>query len=122
MDVRGQVPFLRLLIPIALGILFIQNTSYSGDLILIGILGVVLIVFSFFKSKEVCYSLRWMFGAGLMLSLFFFSTQYYKHFNEFSSYNFPQKECAYIGEVLDTPQQKKRSVACEVQLNYPINK
>ena len=122
MDVRGQVPFLRLLIPIVVGILFIHNISCSANLSLIGILGIALIIYSFFKSKESCYSLRWIFGAGLTLSLFFFSTQYYNHFNEFSSYNFPQKECSYIGEVLDIPQQKKRSIACEVQLNYPVNK
>lgn len=122
MDVRGQVPFFRLLVPIIGGILFVYYISYSSYLLLIGIIGVILIIFSFFKSKKTDYSLRWMFGAGLILSLFFFSTLYYNHFIEISSYTFDQKECSYIGEVLDLPQQKKRSIAIEVQLNYPVNK
>lgn len=122
MDVRGQVPFLRLLIPIVMGILFIHNKSSSVNLFFIGISGLILMLFSFFKSKETYFSLRWVFGAGLMLFLFFFSTQYFQHFNELSSYNFPQEDCSYIGEVLDIPQQKKRSLACKVQLNYPVNK
>lgn len=122
MDVRGQVPFFRLLIPIIGGILFVYYISYSNSLLLIGIIGVILIIFSFFKSKKTNYSLRWMFGAGLMLSLFFFSTLYYKHFTEISSYTFDQEERSYIGEVLDLPQQKKRSIAIEVQMNYPVNK
>lgn len=122
MDVRGQVPFLRLLIPVVLGILFSNFTPYSGNLLFVGIVGVILVLFSFFKSKRTSYSLRWVFGAGLMLSLFFLSTQYFNHFKDLSSYNFPQQECSYLGEVLDLPQQKKRSVACEVQMTYPVSK
>lgn len=122
MNARGQVPFLRLLIPIILGILYVNFKQYSSSLLFVGILGVALVLFSFFQSSKTSYSLRWMFGAGLMLFLFFFSAQYFQYYKEFSSYNFPQTEYSYIGELLDFPQQKKRSVVCEVELTYPENK
>ena len=122
MNIRGSVPFLRLLIPITLGILHVNFMQYSRNLLFTGIVGIALILFSFFQSTKTHYSLRWMFGAGLMLFLFFFSAQYFQHYKELSSYNFPQEECSYIGELLDFPQPKKRSVACEVLLTYPVNK
>ena len=122
MDVRGQVPFLRLLIPLIVGILFSRFISSYVGLSIIGILGVTLIFFSFFKSSKRSYSRRWFFGLGLMLFIFFFSTQYFRHFKEFSSYTFPQEKCSYIGEVMEIPQKKKRSIACEVKLIYPVNK
>ena len=46
----------------------------------------------------------------------------YQYRLEQISYNFPQIPVSYIGEVLDLPQQKPRSVACEVQLTYPVDK
>ncbi len=122
MNLRGQVPFLRLLFPFVVGILFSRFISYSVDLHYIAILGIILILFSFFKSRKTCYTLRWVYGAGLMLCLFFFSTQYFRHFKEFSTYNFPQEECSYMCEILDIPQKKNRSIACEVKLTYPVNK
>lgn len=122
MNVRGQVPFLRLLIPLVAGILFGRFISSSVSLLIIGILGVTLILFSFFKSSKRFYSLRWMFGVGLMLFVFSFSTQYFRHFKEFSSYTFPQEKSKYIGEIMEIPKKKKRSIACEVELIYPVNK
>lgn len=122
MDVRGQVPFLRLLIPLIGGILFSRYVSTSVNLLLFALPGIILILFSFFKSRKTCYSFRWTFGAGLMLCLFFFSAQYFCYFQEFSSYSYPHESCSYIGEILDIPQKKNRSVACEVKLTYPVNK
>ncbi len=122
MNLRGQVPFLRLLIPLVVGILFGRFITSAVSLLIIGILGVTLILFSFFKSSKSFYSLRWMFGVGLMLFVFSFSTQYFRHFKEFSSYTFAQEKSKYIGEIMEIPQKKKRSIACEVELIYPVNK
>ena len=122
MSIRGQAPFLRLLIPLVIGILFGRFISSSVSLLIIGIIGVTFTLFSFFKTNKKSYSLRWVFGLGLMLFVFFLSTQYFRHFREFSSYTFPQEKSKYIGEIIDIPQKKKQSIACEVELIYPVNK
>lgn len=122
MNIRGQVPFFRLLLPVVLGTLYGNFTKHPKNLLFIGILGIALIFYSFFKSRNTYYSLRWMFGVGLMLFLFFFSAQNFHNHKEFSSYNFPQEDCNYIGELISFPQKKNRSFACEVRLTYPVDK
>ena len=118
----GQIPFLRFLIPAISGILFCKYISPSLNFFFVGLLGLIIILISFFVSKKEDYAFRWLFGAGLMLFLFALEIQYYQYRDEQVSCNFPQINTFYIGEVLDLPQQKKRSVACEVQLTYPVDR
>ena len=117
-----QIPFLRILIPFISGILFCKFISPSLNLFLLVISGLAIMLISFFTSKNKNYALRWLFGAGLMLFLFSLTTQYYQYRLEQVSYCFPPSTASYIGEVLDIPQQKKRSVACEVHLSYPVDR
>lgn len=118
----GQTPFLRILIPTVSGILFCKFISPSYNLFFVGIIGLAIILISFFVTKKKDYAFRWIFGVGFILFLFSLSTQFYQYRLEQISYNFPQIPVSYIGEVLDLPQQKPRSVACEVQLTYPVDK
>ena len=118
----GQTPFLRILIPTVSGILFCKFISPSYNLFFVGIIGLAVILISFFVAKKKNYAFRWLFGSGFMLFLFSLSTQYYQYRFEQVSHQFLQEPVSYIGEVLDLPQQKPRSVACEVQLIYPVSK
>ena len=118
----GQTPFLRLLIPIISGILFCDLISPSVNLFFVAIIGLLLILVSFFTPKQSHYVLRWLFGVGFILFLFSLTTQYYQYRAEKVSYSFSQATTSYIGEIVDLPQQKRRSVACEVHLTYPIKK
>ena len=118
----GQIPFLRLLIPTIGGILFCKYISPSLNLFFVGIIGLTILLISFFTSKQKVYAFRWLFGLGLMLFLFSLSTQYYQYRAEQVSYKFPEEKTSYIGNVVDLPQQKPRSIACEVQLTYPVDK
>ncbi|NLC49837.1 MAG: ComEC family competence protein [Bacteroidales bacterium] len=81
-----------------------------------------LLLLSFFTHKKHDFSLRWMFGLGSMFFLFSLSAQFYQYRASQASYDFPSEATSYIGEVLDFPQQKKRSVACQVHLIYPVDK
>ena len=117
-----QAPFLRLLIPIVSGILFHKFISPSANLFIIGIIALTIILLSFFISDKHAYSLRWLFGVGLMLFLFSLSVQFCQYRTKLVAYDFPQNASSYIGELLDFPQQKKRSFACEVHLSYPTDK
>ncbi len=118
----GQIPFLRLLIPTVSGILFCKFISPSLNLFIVGVFSFVIIITSFFLNKRKVYSHRWIFGSGILLFLFTLSTQYYQYRLEQVSFDFPKGKTTYIGEVMDLPQQKTRSVACEVHLTYPIDK
>lgn len=115
-------PFLRLLIPIISGILFHKFISPTANLFFVGIGALVLMFISFFIIKRAPYSLQWLFGGGVVLFLFSLSVQYCQYRRHLVSYDFPQNASSYIGEVLDYPQQKKRSVACEVNVTYPTDK
>ena len=118
----GRAPFLRLLIPVIIGILFCKYISPSYNPFFIGLIGLVITLISFFTTKKYKYSLRWLFGTGLTLFIFSLTIQFYQYRETLISYNFPERSTSYIGEVLDLPQLKRRSVACEVHLTYPIDK
>lgn len=118
----GQTPFLRILIPFISGILFCRYISTSIPVFYFGLIGLALLLLSFFTHKKHDFSLRWMFGLGSMFFLFSLSAQFYQYRASQASYDFPSEATSYIGEVLDFPQQKKRSVACQVHLIYPVDK
>lgn len=117
-----QTPFLRLLIPIIIGILLFKFISPSINLFPIGAIGLVIIFLSFFIPKNLSFALRWLFGAGLMFLLFSLTIQYCQYRTSLVICNFPQKSSSYTAKILDYPQHKKRSLACEVRLTYPIDK
>ena len=122
MNKAAQTPFLRILIPFVAGILFCRFISASADLFYVGIIGLLIILFSLLKRIKSSYSLQSIFGVGLMLFLFSLSVQSYQYQLKRVTCDFPEESQSYIAKVLDIPQQKKRSVACEVQLTYPISK
>lgn len=118
----GQIPFIRILLPVISGILFCKYISPTVDLFYIGIIGLAIALFSFFAPKKHDFALRWLFGVGIMVFLFSLTTQFYQYRAAKISFDFPQATTAYIGEVLDFPQQKRRSVACPVHLTHPVDK
>ncbi len=118
----GQTPFLRILIPVISGILFCKFISPSANLLFVGVIGLIIALASFFVPNKYVFTLRWLFGAGLMLFIFSLSTQFYQYRLAKVSYDLPHTTASYIGEIVDLPQQKKRSVACQVQLTYPADK
>ena len=122
MNKAAQTPFLKLLIPVIAGILFCRFISASINFNYITIIGLLIILFSFLKNQKSNYSLRGTFGIGLMIFLFSLSVQSYQYQVKKVTYDFSEESQSYVAKVLDIPQQKKRSVACEVQIMYPINK
>ena len=118
----GQTPFLRILIPVISGILFCKYISPTTNLFFVGIIGLAILLLSFFIPRKQDFTLRWLFGLGMMLFLFSLSTQFYQYRASRTSFDFPLVATPYIGEVLDLPQQKNRSIACQVHLSYPTDK
>lgn len=117
-----KIPFLRILISVISGILFCKFIAPSFSLFYIGVVGLAVVLIYFLIPKQKSYALCWLFGLGILFFLFSLTTEYYKHRANQISHNFPQTANSYIGEVIDLPQQKRRSVACEVRLTYPVDK
>ncbi len=119
----GKTPFLRLLLPVIAGIavasLMPCNTLHLS---LAGLIGMLSMLCSFFVKGKWEYSLRWLFGAGLIFFLFSFAALQYQEQEKRIQADFNTKEIDYIGTLLDIPETKPRSIACHVKINYPIKK
>lgn len=119
----GKTPFLRLLLPVILGILVAAitpwETAYSIPL---GVMGLAVMLLSYFVHKKRRYHFRWLFGAGLCFFLFALASFQYRETERRVSPNFPASECYFVGTLLDIPETKPRSMACHVRTTYPVNK
>ena len=122
MTEMSQIPFLRLLIPIVCGILFCRFVSTSEYLIYIGIFGLLIIVFGFVRLRKSYFESLKFLNIGSLVYLFYLTIFSYQLREKQVEFDFVQERKTYFGELLDNPQQKKRSDACEVQLYYPISK
>ena len=118
----SQIPFLRLLIPIVCGILFCKLFPASGHFIYIGITSLIIITYGFIKLRKSYFTSLRILSIGFLLYLFSLTIYSYQIREKQVEYSFTQDQKSYFGEILDFPQQKNRSVACEVQLDYPISK
>lgn len=126
-QLRGY-PFLRLLLPLIIGIalgdyLFFHAVLLSGSSLLIVFLALAALLLAAYHSKN--YSFRWMFG--IILCIFFFgagvllSTLKMQH----NTYTFPAKPAVYKAVITGNPEQKERSILCPAYLtegytSYPF--
>lgn len=112
----SKTPFLFLLIPLVFGILVQYYGCNIVWSIIVACLGSSIILFSYLNPKGSTYSLRWLFGSGVVL--FFIGlggvSTYVKQ--QSLDYVLVDSTQTYIGYVTETPQTKPRSVAYKVQL------
>lgn len=119
----GKTPFLRLLLPVIAGIL--SASSFQGSIhaaFLSGFAGALLMLFSFFTGVKYQYTLRWLFGAGVFLLLGSISFIQYRTSESELQLADPSVPQYYSGFVLDIPEEKPRSIACNVKTNYPFQR
>lgn len=116
----GQIPFVKILIPIISGILLYKSITPSSNLFFISCAGLLIILLSFLRNKHKMLFPHSFFGVGCMLLVFSLTIHYCHYRVEKNTYTPPQTATSYLGKVIDLPQPKKRSVACEIQLTYPL--
>ena len=116
-----KTPFLRLLLPVITGILW-GMLFPAGISVAVGLslLGLLLMVLSYFIGDEYQYKLRWVFGAGVFLFLCSLSILQYRTYEKKSQGVFSEVSQYYTGTLLDIPEVKPRSVACNVKTSYPF--
>ncbi|MBF6596637.1 MAG: ComEC family competence protein [Fermentimonas sp.] len=120
----GKTPFSRLLLPVIIGIiLWHKFPQFNLSMLIPAIIGLVIMLLSFFIVKKKQYSLRWVFGVGLSIFLISLTNfQYNKQeINSTLETDTPIGEY-YIGTIIDIPELKPRSVACNIRLSGPNNK
>lgn len=119
----GRTPFFRLLLPVVVGILAAALLPCKAIYMpLIGLIGLLVMLSSFFIKEKQRYRSRWLFGAGLFLFLFTIANLQY-HEKEKGSYpSFQDDNHHYVGTVLNIPEVKPRSIACHIKTTYPVKK
>lgn len=116
----GKTPFLRLLLPVTAGI---ATCAWFPALTLhlhwFSITGLILMMLCCFIGNKLQYSGRWMFGAGLYLFLFSIAFLQYREQERNRTFFFPDEPRYYTGILLEIPEMKPRSIACNVKIAYP---
>lgn len=116
-----RAPFVRFLLPLIAGIFLADRFSQIPVQIFYAV-GVLLITLSFFLREEKQFRFRWFFGAGIFVVIFALSATILYLQKERTAFDFPETELMYAGIVRDKPQEKPRSLACEIELLSPVRK
>lgn len=119
-----RYPFLRLLLPLALGIyagdeLFFGGYELPVGIMLAGILFLSVLLIVAFYLKQ--YAFRWLFGVLLFLFLFTGGTAWVNIRLQQTVVSFPEVEAVYQAAITEKPELKERSVLCRATLTSPVN-
>lgn len=112
----SKIPFLFLLLSLIVGILFQYYFKNEYISIVFFLSGTMAMLLSYFVPKDRQFSLRWLFGLGVVLAtvgIGSFSTAHRQHLSE---YTFSGTRNLYRGIVTDSPQEKAKTVAYRVFL------
>lgn len=122
-DFISKIPFLRLLLPAVISIIvsaFLIDIPFPRAICAAGA-GVIILSY-FIKPDKKEFTYRWIFGVGLFIFLFGLFAVLFRHKKVETEFSFADKPIACIGTVVDIPQEKPRSFACNVKITYPVNK
>ncbi len=119
----GKTPFFRLLLPVIAGIV----TGSLFPVVLsatlpVGLLGLFLMLFSFFIGPDEQFRLRWVFGTGVCLFLFSLSLYQFRQHIESTRLTPPGYGQYDLGTVLNIPEVKPRSIAVNIKTASPGEK
>lgn len=114
------IPFLRILIPLVIGIVVGYYIDFSISLFLF-LFAFFLFAFSLFLKKELAFQYRWIFGVGAVC--FFFALGICLMQNKKRQLN-PEMECGtqvYQVEIQENPRERPTSIECLVKVALPGN-
>lgn len=112
----SKIPFLFLLIPLIAGILFQYYLKKEYLSIVFFLIGISAMLLSYFVPKDRQFSLRWLFGFGVIFvitGIGISATAYRQHLSAFS---YSDEAGIYKGIVTDSPQEKPKTTAYRVYL------
>ncbi|MDD2244032.1 MAG: ComEC/Rec2 family competence protein [Dysgonamonadaceae bacterium] len=119
---KDKLPFIWFLLPALVAIFFCSLISPIHYFWIVGLIGILLICISFFVKRQFEFELRWIFGAGSFLFIFFLFCLSFQYRENNSTCTFSNNEDLYLGYVIDIPEQKSKTIACNFRLIYPEEK
>lgn len=114
MEVVRRIPFLRLLLPLLIGIVAQYYIDIYKWSMIVALLGLTIVLFSFFIGSK--YNYRHLFGLGVsfcMISVGCVST-YFRQ--EAARFTFPDIAAVYNAAIVDLPQEKPKTIALKIRL------
>lgn len=118
----GKIPFFRLLVSVLISILFFSIFPEVEPHWSVAVAGIALMLFSFLIPKSKQFDLRWVFGLGTAISIFYLTGVSYKNHEHKTEFTFPETESDYLGVITDIPEVKPRSIAINVKITHPLRK
>lgn len=119
----GKTPFIRLLIPLIIGIMagtiFPGVTKFSFPGLMAGL---SLMLMSYFISPSLQYRFRWLFGAGLTFFLCSLATWQIEQNLNSVNFHFLDSASCFTGIVQDIPETKPKTIAINIKTNFPERK
>lgn len=120
----GKTPFFRLLLPVIICVLLCHLfPQFNHSMLIPAIIGLTVMLISLFIPKKKQYTLRWIFGSGLLI--FLISLTHFQYHSQGASstldYHDNYTRKYHIGTIISIPEIKPRSVACNIKLSAPSN-
>ncbi|HML66546.1 MAG TPA: ComEC/Rec2 family competence protein [Dysgonomonas sp.] len=112
----SKIPFLFFLLSLIVGILFQYYFKNEYISIVFFLSGTMAMLLSYFVPKDRRFSLRWLFGLGVVLATVGIGAFSTAHRQYLSEYTFSGTKNLYRGIVTDSPQEKVKTVAYRVLL------
>ncbi|OFX49041.1 MAG: hypothetical protein A2046_14705 [Bacteroidetes bacterium GWA2_30_7] len=116
-----QIPFLRLVIPLILGILVKLNLHFQIPIIVLSsiilLFLLILIIFSSFKKLFSNYKTRWLFG--MFFNLLLFSTGIFLvdiNYSKVSKVSINQTDGYLLASVVEKPEIKDKSIKATLEI------
>ena len=113
-----QVPFFRLFLYLAFGIIagsFLEISAWLTITLFVFGIGFFL-VGQMLKSDILSYKFRWLSGIGIFLCLFSFGSFRFQERSERVIFSDLYEQATFLVEIIDEPAEKPRSVLCRVKL------
>jgi competence protein ComEC len=120
----GKTPFFRLLLPVIICVKICHIfPQFNPSILITALTGLALMLISFFILKKKQYNLRWIFGSGLFIFLISLTNFQYHSQEARSTLDYHENNTwkYNIGTIINIPEIKPRSVACNLKLSAPSN-
>lgn len=112
-----QMPFLRMLLPLIVGILFYQLYPHFLPVYFIGGISLLFLLFPIIPlATSLTYRFRKIFGIGVSLAFLALGIYLSDRKAQTVSFDFPNKKIFGTAEVISQPEDKEHSIACYIKV------
>ncbi|MDP4272195.1 MAG: ComEC/Rec2 family competence protein, partial [Bacteroidota bacterium] len=113
-----QMPFLRMLLPMIVGILFYQLYPHSWPTYLFGAISLLFLLFPVIPLHTVqSFRFREIFGIGVSLAFLTLGFYLSERRAQAVSYDFVKGKTFGVAEIISQPEEKEHSIACYMKVS-----